>query len=315
MSVDLADETQLGRRAPAKGTVQPVPLEWPQPNIRNKGGDIRGSSDAAVSDAMAACDRGLGQQDGDSQALSIASRQRDWQTSAHTLPLTPAALRCLGARPSRGVRDPSDRVPRDAQLLQPWAIGPCLLPKGARHEPSLHPPACGCSSRAPLLLLVPHQLQLRTQRVVVAPGRLRSPQTQNGEQTHPLASHPPAAEGLYKTSLRSHSRRARRCSQGARLLRAIAHYSVQALLVMEQMRSAQCSSSLFNPAAEPSLAPGPAQPPGVPAGVCVCWSSCGAPKGGSKGQGDIKPHEASHLPTRRRPLQPSPAPSTEILQE
>lgn len=167
MSVDLADETQLGRRVPAKGTVQPVPLEWPQPNIRNKGGDIRGSSDAAVSDAMAACDRGLGQQDGDSQALSIASRQRDWQTSAHTLPLTPAALRCLGARPSRGVRDPSDRVPRDAQLLQPWAIGPCLLPKGARHEPSLHPPACGCSSRAPLLLLVPHQLQLRTQRVVL----------------------------------------------------------------------------------------------------------------------------------------------------
>lgn len=113
------------------------------------------------------------------------------------------------------------------------------------------------------------------------------------QQIQPLPAHPWAGEGPYKPSPRAQRRRAQCGSQGARALRAIAHSSVQALLATEQRRSAQRTSSLSNPPTEP-----PALGPAQPLGVGSCWSSRRVPKGGIKGQGDIKPHKASHLPTR-----------------
>ena len=95
---------------------------------------------------------------------------------------------------------------------------------------------------------------------------------QLGQQTRPLAAHPPAAEGLDNPP-GSHSRPARCCGHDCYVPLLVS--SAQALLAMEQTRSAQCSSSLCNPATEPP-------PPGPGLHVLVPRSG---PKGGSKGQG------------------------------
>lgn len=126
--VALADETRHGRHAPVKGTVQPVPLERPQPDIGNQGDDVRVSSGAA----------GVGCHGSvrwDSRASSVAGGL----SSAPTLPSALPAPHCPGPGATRGVRDPAGGTHRDTRLLRPGAIRPCP-------QPSRPPPARGCSS-------------------------------------------------------------------------------------------------------------------------------------------------------------------------